>query len=310
MNVQPRRLEVSSGVHAYVQPDGSWWVSNAAFVATQEAVVLVDTCATEARTKALRAALHEVTGGREPDLIVLTHEHGDHAYGTSLFPGTPVLSSDACRTALRSAIDPHDLPPLWQPMPDWGGVRVRTPDVTVGAGTTVWAGDLAIELHPVPGRAHTTGDLVAWLPEQRVLCCGDLVFNGGTPLAAFGSVPGMLRALGWLEGFGAKVVIPGHGPVTDASVLASQRSYFEWVWEAAADGHRRGVPPLEFARQLDLQASGFAGLHDSHRIVMNLHRAYADLDAPAGIDSAGNLDPAVVAGDAVALEGGPLPCVA
>ena len=49
--------------------------------------------------------------------------------------------------------------------------------------------------------AHTTGDLVAWLPDERVLFSGDLVFHGLTPLVFMGSVDGALRSLDWLAAF-------------------------------------------------------------------------------------------------------------
>jgi glyoxylase-like metal-dependent hydrolase (beta-lactamase superfamily II) len=45
----------------------------------------------------------------------------------------------------------------------------------------VWVDDLKIELHFIGGAAHTTNDVVAWIPERGVLFTGDLVFNGGTP---------------------------------------------------------------------------------------------------------------------------------
>ena len=55
--------------------------------------------------------------------------------------------------------------------------------------------DLAVELHHLGTPAHTTNDVVAWIPERKVLFAGDLVFNGGTPFVLMGSVAGSLVAL-------------------------------------------------------------------------------------------------------------------
>ena len=57
--------EVSDGVFAYLQPDGSWWINNAGFLVGRRGVVSVDTCSTERRTRLYRDA---ITSGspREP----------------------------------------------------------------------------------------------------------------------------------------------------------------------------------------------------------------------------------------------------
>lgn len=48
----PRTVEVSDGVFAYVQPDGSWYINNTGFLAAADGVVSIDTCSTERRTRA------------------------------------------------------------------------------------------------------------------------------------------------------------------------------------------------------------------------------------------------------------------
>ena len=59
----------------------------------------------------------------------------------------------------------------------------------------VYVDDLKVELIHLTTAAHTTNDVVAWIPEHRVLFSGDLVFNGGTPFVVMGSVAGSLEAL-------------------------------------------------------------------------------------------------------------------
>ena len=54
------------------------------------------------------------------------------------------------------------------------------------------------------GPAHTTNDVAAWLPDERMLFAGDLVFNGGTPFVVMGSVAGSLAALDRLAALGAR----------------------------------------------------------------------------------------------------------
>ncbi|MBV9174268.1 MAG: MBL fold metallo-hydrolase [Chloroflexi bacterium] len=61
-------------------------------------------------------------------------------------------------------------------------------------------------MHAVPVPAHTTNDVVVWLPEQSVMFTGDLLCVGGTPFVPMGSVSGSLRALEWLRGFDARTL--------------------------------------------------------------------------------------------------------
>ena len=48
----PTLDEISPGIYAYVQLDGSWGLNNAGFIKGRDSLTLIDTCFTEARTKA------------------------------------------------------------------------------------------------------------------------------------------------------------------------------------------------------------------------------------------------------------------
>jgi cyclase len=293
---------VAEGVFAWVQPDGSWWVGNAGAIGTPDGVILIDTCATERRTRALLRAVAQATDGAPVTCAVNTHQHGDHAYGNSLLPAeTVIIGHEATRCALLADPLIDSCPPFWDPVPDWGNVTRRAPSLTTSGQLTLHCGSQRVEVHHPGYRAHTPGDLVAWLPAQQVLFTGDLLFNGVTPLVLMGSADGALRALDWIAGFGPEHVIPGHGTVVSAAalpgVLDGQRRYYQLVLDTARSGVHAGLPPLEAARRCDL--GPFAALPDAERIVLNLHRAYAD---------ATGTEPDLVLAftDAIAYHGGPL----
>ena len=67
-------------------------------------------------------------------------------------------------------------------------VTIAPPFVTFEDRLTVWVDDPRVELHYIGTPAHTTNDVVAWIPERSVLFTGDLVFAGGTPFVSTGSV--------------------------------------------------------------------------------------------------------------------------
>lgn len=294
--------EIVDGVHAWIQPDGTWWVNNAGAVTGSGGVLLIDTCATEDRTRRFLSAVAGATGEAPIRWALNTHQHGDHTYGNSLLPDSTVLiGHEAMREGLR--VDPiiDGCPPVWSPVPDWGEVTRRLPSLMLRSELTVHTGARQIELRHPGYAAHTPGDVVAWLPEERVLFSGDLLFHGLTPLVFTGSVDGALRSLDWLASFEPEHVIPGHGPLLGAAdpprVLAEHERYYRLVRDTAASGREAGLTPLEAARQCHL--GEFADWADAERLVLNLHRAYADAEH-------GDLDVLAAFTDAIAWNGGPL----
>jgi cyclase len=292
---EPYTVALADDVHAYVQPDGGWCLNNAGFVSDGTATLLVDTTATERRTRALGAAI-TATGAPAPRFVVNTHHHGDHTYGNGFFaPAAVIVSHVDCRREALAA--GHNLPLIW-PTIDYGDVRIQGADVTYRDHTTVHAGAVDAEvIHP--GVGHTVGDSVVWLAHRRVLFTGDLVFEGGTPFFLMGSLSGSLRALERLRALGAETVVPGHGPVTDPSAFDRTERYVRFVAEVAQKNHAAGRTPLEAARATDL--GEFAEWRESERLVANLHRAYAELD---GLPEGAPLDPLPAFQDMAVMNGG------
>ena len=302
--------EIAEGVFAWMQPDGTWWINNAGAITAvgddgthAGGTVIVDTCATHERTHRFLDAVRAATGSAPITMAVNTHQHGDHAYGNCLLPReTTIIGHAAMRAGLLADTIIDGCPPVWTPVPDWGPVTKRVPSIAVHDRLTVYAGTRMIELHHPGYAAHTTGDVVAWLPEERILFTGDLIFNGLTPLVFMGSVRGARRSLEWLASFEPVVVVPGHGPLVDdaaaiAGVFETHDRYYRFVESVAAEGLRDGLTALEAARQCNL--GEFAEWADSERLVLNLHRAYADA-------TGGEVDLLAAMIDAVEFNGGPL----
>jgi len=299
----PRLEEVSAGVYAYVQPDGSWFLNNTGFLTGRRGVVSIDTTSTERRTRAYLQAISSVS--KQPvRTLINTHHHGDHTHGNCLLPTSTIIGHPRCREEILSTAFPP-IAGIWSAV-EWGDLTPEPPFVTFDDHLTVWVDDLKVELHVVPTPAHTTNDIVAWIPERSVLFTGDLLFVGGTPFVAMGSVSGSLRALEWLRSFSAETLVPGHGPVASPSAIEGVAEYLRFVQETAQRGKAAGISPLELARRTDL--GRFAELTDSERIVGNLYRAYAELD---GAEPGAPIDTRAALMDMVAYNGGqPLHCLA
>jgi cyclase len=299
----PWVTEVADGIFAYVQPDGSWWINNTGFVAGRRAVLAIDTCSTERRTRAFLEAL-EHHAGPAPRVLVNTHHHGDHTNGNCLLPFSTVIGHTRCREEMLRAGNVRPVG-IWEPV-EWGDLTSAPPFVTFDQRLDVYVDDLQVELIHLTTAAHTTNDVVAWIPEHRVLFTGDLVFNGGTPFVVMGSIAGSLEALDVIMELEPAVVVPGHGVPGGIEIVDTCGAYLRWLQLAAADALAAGLSPLEAARELDL--GSFAELLDPERLAGNLHRAYAEC---RGARPGEPIDLAAALGDMVTLNGGrPLRCLA
>jgi cyclase len=294
--------QVSEGIYAYLQPDGSWWLNNTGFLAGRDGVISVDATSTERRTRAYLDAIATVTD-RPVRTLVNTHHHGDHTHGNYLFGGATIVGHERCREAILGTPAP---PPagVWTDV-DWGPLELAPPFLTYTDGVTLWSGDLRCEVRYVGTPAHTTNDSIVHIPERSVVFAGDLLFNGGTPFALMGSISGWIEVLETvLRPLGARTLVPGHGPVCGPEVIDDVLAYLRFVQRTAREAKAEGLSPLRAARAVDL--GEFKDLLDAERIVGNLHRAYLELDGGqrgAPIDLAGAL------GDMVAYNGGrPLTC--
>lgn len=302
----PELVEVATGVWAYVQPDGSWMINNTGIIVDRDAgSVMVDTTSTETRNRALLARVAELAGS-VPRALVNTHHHGDHTYGNWLLPAdTPIFGHVHCR---EDVIAVGLVAAQMFPGPDYGHLEVRPPDVTFDAQMTLHLGQRRLELIHV-GPAHTRSDVLAWLPEDGVVFCGDLVFNGGQPFLLEGSLAGYPRALAAVRALDAEVLVPGHGPVCRGSeivrVIDDMTAYADFVAEVAASGYGADLSPLVAAQAAD--AGRFGDWQEPERLVGNLHRAYSELAGqPVGIRIP--LPPAVL--DMMTMNGGPITCLA
>ena len=170
----PRAEEVSDGVFAYIQPDGSWFINNTGFMIGATGVTSIDACSTERRTWAYLEAIGGLTG-QPIRTLINTHHHGDHTHGNYLFSTATIVAHEACRDQVLASGLP-DFHGIWGDV-DWGSLELAPPFLTYRDAVTVWVDDMPCEVHHVGDAAHTTNDSVVWLPERSVLFCGDLLFN-------------------------------------------------------------------------------------------------------------------------------------
>lgn len=295
-------IEVAEDVYAYIQPPGGWCLSNAGVIVGPDSALVIDTLATESRAQRLRESVDSMRPG-PGRMLVNTHHHGDHNFGNHVFGvSATIFAHERARAEMTET--GLALTTLW-PEVEWGKIRLVLPAVTFVDRLTIHVGTRRAELIHV-GPAHTTNDVVVWLPDEQVLFAGDVVLSGATPFNLMGSVSGTLTAIEQLRALGPRTVVCGHGPVAGPEVFDANTDYLTWIQRLAEQGTARGLTPLRLARETDLAM--FDHLLDTERIVGNLHRAYAELE---GGPVARPLDVTRIFGEMVEFNGGRLPvCLA
>ncbi len=300
----PQLSEISDGIFAYLQPDGSWYLNNTGFLVGRRGVVSVDATSTERRTRAYLAAMSKVSS-QPVRTLINTHHHGDHTFGNFLFESATIVAHEATRDSVLATGLPRNAG-IFSDV-EWGDVVLEPPFLTYADRVTLFVDELRCEVAYVGTPAHTTNDSIVWIPERSVLFCGDLLFNGGTPFLLMGSIEGAIEVLETIvRPLGASIIVPGHGPLCGPELIDDVLEYLRFVMACAEDGRRNGLSPLECGREVHL--GRFAGLTDPERIVGNLHRAYVELET--GRRDA-EVDIATALADMVAYNGGrPLTCLA
>jgi len=290
---------VGDGVYAWLQPDGTWGWNNAGLVAGGGESLLVDTLFDLALTREMLAGLAAAEpAAKNITTLVNTHGNGDHWFGNSLVPGARILATETCAAEMAET-PPQMLAELMTAAPALGemgeylvhafgaftfsGIEPVYPTEIFTGETEVSVGGRIVQLLDL-GPAHTKSDLAVWVPDQGVLFSSDLLFIQGTPILWSGPVENWVAACDRMLDLKPKVVVPGHGPVTDEDGIREFKDYMERLAARTAGLFRQGVPADEAA--IRLMGEMHHGLTDPERTVINVDSLYRRLsgdEAPANI---------------------------
>ncbi|HTO53554.1 MAG TPA: MBL fold metallo-hydrolase [Myxococcota bacterium] len=281
--------DLGRGCFAWLQPDGGWGWSNAGLVTDSGESLLVDTLFDLRLTAEMLAAMRkQVPAAARIATLVNTHANGDHCYGNQLVAGARIVASRA------SAEEMDELPPaamarvienaaalgpageyfkrVFAPF-DFRGIAYTPPTETFDGELRLRVGAKEVVLFEV-GPAHTRGDILVWVPEDRVVFTGDILFIGGTPIIWQGPVSNWIAACEKIAALDAAVVVPGHGPLTDAKGALAVRDYLVHIRDRARECFDAGLAPADAARALPL--GPFARWGEAERIAVNVHALYRE----------------------------------
>jgi Zn-dependent hydrolases, including glyoxylases len=283
--------EIGSGVFAYLQPyrKGSpWGWSNAGLVFDGEESTLVDTLydvrLTQEMYDTMRAA---VPAAAHIDTVVNTHSNGDHTNGNQLFADATIITSLQAAEEMRKEPKPAIMANMAQHAPA-GSFMERTlgpfhfeeviptyPTETFEGHKTLHVGDRVIELIEV-GPAHTKGDILVYVPDEKIIYTGDIIFNDSHPVIWAGPIKSWLAACDWILRLDVDIVVPGHGPIASQAVAQEIKDYLSYIYAEAKKRHDAGMPMIEAAYDISLER--YASWVADERMIPNVAAVYRELD--------------------------------
>jgi cyclase len=228
---QPPPLSVKQ-----LKPDVYWTQGgaggNTGIIIGKDGVIVVDAKTTPASAKDMLAEIAKITP-KPVTTVILTHSDGDHVNGLAAFPaGLTIISQENCKKEMEASVSSRN------PAPQ---DRLPTKTVATKENVTINGVKLAL-LHYT--NAHTSGDLMVYLPEQKIVFTGDIIATN-QPYTLIhaeknGSSEGWIQTVKGLSGLNADTYVPGHGELqTKAEVqqrLAKVQARREEIKKLVAQG--------------------------------------------------------------------------
>jgi glyoxylase-like metal-dependent hydrolase (beta-lactamase superfamily II) len=288
--------ETGNGIYAYLQPDGGWGWSNAGLVVDDGSSLLVDTLFDAVLTREMLDVMADASGvtAEAIDTVVNTHANGDHTHGNGLCTKAEVIASEASAremesftpAMMQSFMDSAEtlgeagdyLKDVFGPF-DFASVAEKLPTKTFSDELRLSVGAKSVHLLEV-GPAHTRGDVLVHVPEDRTIFTGDILFIEGTPLMWAGPVANWIRACDRIIGLDPEVIVPGHGPITDVAGVAQVKAYLQYIEGEARARFDAGLSVREAA--LDIALGDFDRWIDAERIAINVDTLYREFSGVKG----------------------------
>lgn len=223
--------KIAENVYSYVDVKnaggGNSFAANAGIVVGSDGILVIDTLISAKEAKRFLADIRRISS-KPIKYVVNTHYHLDHAFGNGELArtGATVIAHEADRknleqkgnSVLKSAgefgLTPEDMK----------GTEIALPALAFTDRMTVYLGDQKAELIYV-GPSHSEGSLLVWLPQHRVLFTGDILFTDFHPYMGEGDLAGWIRNLDYILSLDAKIIIPGHGPISGKKDVEKMKEY-------------------------------------------------------------------------------------
>jgi glyoxylase-like metal-dependent hydrolase (beta-lactamase superfamily II) len=249
------------------------------FVVTSEGVVLIDSGGTYKGAAEIHALIKTVTD--KPVKIVINTGGQDHRWlgndyfkklGARLIANSKAVADQKARTQDQFFM-------MGNMVGDAGlkNTNAVYADETFDDIFEFTFGNTEFELHHA-GHAHTPGDSFVWLPQQRIVFSGDIVYvQRMIGVNAESNSKSWVTAFETMAALDPRVVVPGHGHVTTLKeATAHTYDYLLFLRQAVSDFMDNGGG-IENIGKLDQSSFSFLQNYEGLK-GRNAQRVYEELE--------------------------------
>ena len=302
--------KLAEGVYVRIAAADQSIVSNAGFVELDNSVLVFDTHFTLEAGQSLLAAIQKITT-KPVRYLVNSHFHPDHTHGNQSFAGPVHIIAT---TNARRDVVQRDLPAMNRTLgiaqaqiekmkkdliatkdpAQQAGLRAQIQQhqkfLDRMTGLKILPPVLGVEdsldvndtVRPARllylGKGHTDGDLVLYLPNEKIAFVGDLFFNSALPNTQDAFLLEWMRTLAELLKLDAETFVPGHGPVGTKSAVKDFLKYLEELKEWVEPRVTEGAAMEQVLRDVKLPPK-YSSYSYQYFFPANLQKMYSELRA-------------------------------
>jgi glyoxylase-like metal-dependent hydrolase (beta-lactamase superfamily II) len=254
---------------------------NCAFVVGDKAILVVDTGLGNSNGKTLTDVAHKLGTKGQKLILTTTHFHPEHAAGQGGFPaGTQVI-----RPKVQQDEMDQDGKQIMGFFANAAAMKPYMQDAALLKADTLFDREHDLDLGGVHaklywfGAAHTRGDEIVYVPEDKLIVPGDVVQNKISPnvICQTCSPRQWVAVVDQVAKLKPERVIPDHGDLGDGSLVGQERGFLAALDARAMELKKQGVPADAAGKQIQGEfEKTYAGWQGLGNIPQSVQRAYAD----------------------------------
>jgi len=249
---------------------------NTCFVHTKEGFVVIDSGPTFEYAAQAYVQMQKIAK-RPVKYVINTHDHDDHWLGNSFYKSKNALLIGP-RTYEQNVVTGMQTR-MQRILGDrlYGKTSIVKLDKIVDDNLMLKVGDRRFEIRKLVKQAHTKGDLIVYLPTDKVMFAGDLVFNDRLTSIRDGSLIGSINVLKKIDAFDPAVVIGGHGYKTDANATKLLEKYLIEMKKEVLEALDNDIPIDQITKRVIMPEFKDMKLYDVLHS-RNVFEAYRELE--------------------------------
>lgn len=249
---------------------------NTCFIQTKQGFIVIDSGPTFAYAEQAYTQMQKIA--KLPvKYVIITHDHDDHWLGNSFYKskGALLIGPRTYQQNIVVGMQTRMQDALGKKL--YGKTKIVKLDRVVDNNLTLELGSTKVEVKQWVKKAHTEGDLIIYLPKQKVLFGGDTIFNGRLTSLREGSIIGSIKILEQIEALEAKVIIGGHGYKTDTNATKVLKMYLLEMKEEILEALDNDVSIDEITQKVTMPKYKGIKLYDILHS-RNVFEAYRELE--------------------------------